>query len=62
MWGFLITVAIIQGIICFALASRKGRDKGIAFVMGMLFGLFSILSLINTEPSTKIPHIHTQNG
>lgn len=42
----LIFVWILSGVICYALAKKKEKSGGIAFLMGVLFGFLAIIYYI----------------
>ena len=39
----IFSIWIISGLICYKIAEDKGLNKGLAFVGGLLFGLFAII-------------------
>jgi hypothetical protein len=42
-WFFTILLSILWGYICYGLAEQRGRDCILAFLLGMIFGVFAIL-------------------
>ena len=42
MWIIFIFILLVQGAICYHLAGNKRKDKGLAFLMGCIFGIFAI--------------------
>lgn len=42
MWLAFIIIWFVFGIICYALAEKKGKNKTIAFGMGFILGIFAV--------------------
>jgi len=39
----ILIIILLFGFWCMKIAEKNGRKKGRAFVLGMLFGLFSVI-------------------
>jgi len=61
MWILILISAIFWAIICYILAQKKDKDKGIAFVMGLIFGLFAVIYYaVCSEGSFRCPFCQGQ--
>jgi len=50
----VVISAVFWGVICFLLARKKERKEGIAFFMGLIFGLFAFLYYVFCKSGGKI--------
>jgi len=52
----IVILWLIFGAICYLLAEKKGRDKRIGFLAGILFGVFALIYyLLVSEPGKICP-------
>ena len=49
----VVVVWFACGLICYAIAERKGRDKVIAFACGLLFAVMAVLYYIFSKGSPE---------
>jgi len=53
--------AFIWAYLCYSLAQKKDKNKGVAFFMGLIFGIFAVLYYgLCSEGSFKCPHCDGQ--
>jgi len=52
---FYIIIALAYGYWCYKIAESKGRDKGLAFILGFLFGLLAVIgyALVGRTPEKE---------
>ena len=49
----LVVIWIAFAILCYAVAEKKGRNKLIAFGLGILFGIFSLIYYLIAKGSDE---------
>jgi len=52
---FLIVIYLLEGYWCYKIAESKGRDKWLAFFLGVMFGLFAVIgyALVSKTPEKE---------
>jgi len=51
----LILFAIFWGVVCYYLAKRKGRKKGIGFIFGFILGIIGVIYYLVVEKKKICP-------
>jgi hypothetical protein len=52
---FGLVTGVIWAVVCYRLAKKKGREPGVAAMLGLLFGIFAVIGYAAVKPKAG-PH------
>ena len=50
-----VALGVLWAFVCYRLAKRKGREPGVAAMLGLLFGIFAVIGYAAVKPR-PVPH------
>jgi membrane associated rhomboid family serine protease len=52
---FGLVTGVIWAVVCYRMAKKKGREPGVAAMLGLLFGIFAVIGYAAVKPRA-VPH------
>jgi hypothetical protein len=50
-----VALGVLWAFVCYRLAKQKGREPGVAAMLGLLFGIFAVIGYAAVKPK-PVPH------
>jgi hypothetical protein len=50
-----VALGVLWAFVCYRIAKRKGREPGVAAMLGLLFGIFAVIGYAAVKPK-PVPH------